>query len=113
MKAWWGSPRSAESIRAQSLTVFHHSAMRKNRLKISLGVSLVAQAVKNLFSSGDPGSVPGLGRPPGGEHANPLHYSYPENFVERRACWATVHGVSKSQNRGDDFFFLQCSTTQP
>ena len=28
---------------------------------------------------GDPGSIPGLGRSPGGGHGNPLHYSCLEN----------------------------------
>ena len=28
---------------------------------------------------GDPGSIPGLGRPPGGGHGNPLQYSCLEN----------------------------------
>ena len=36
--------------------------------------SLVAQLVKNL-PAGDPGSIPGLGRSPGGGHGNPVQYS--------------------------------------
>ena len=31
------------------------------------------------FSVGDPGSIPGLGRSPGGGHGNPLQYSCLEN----------------------------------
>ena len=42
------------------------------------------------------GSIPELGRPPEGEHGNPLQYSCLENPMERRAWWATVHGVAKS-----------------
>ena len=38
----------------------------------------------------------GLGRSPGGEHGNPLQYSFLENSVDRGACWATVHGIAKS-----------------
>ena len=41
--------------------------------------------------------IPGSGRSPGGGHANPLQYSYLENPMDRRAWWATVHGVAKSQ----------------
>ena len=41
----------------------------------------------------DAGSVPRLGRSPGGGHGNPLQYSCLENPMERGA---TVHRVTKS-----------------
>ena len=44
----------------------------------------------------DPGSVPGLGRPPGGGHGNPLHYCCLENPMDIGTWWATVHRVAKS-----------------
>ena len=44
----------------------------------------------------DPGSIPGLGRSPGGGHGNPLQYSCLENLMDRGAWWAVVHGVSKN-----------------
>ena len=44
----------------------------------------------------DKGSIPGLGRFPGGGHANPLQYSCLENSRVRGAWWATVNGVTKS-----------------
>ena len=47
----------------------------------------------------DAGSIPGLGRSPGGGHSNPLQYSCLENPMGRGAWWATVHRVSKSQTR--------------
>ena len=47
----------------------------------------------------DVGSIPGLGRFPGGGHGNPLQYSCLENPMDRGAWWATVHGVAKSQTR--------------
>ena len=40
----------------------------------------------------DAGSIPGLGRSPGGGHRNPLQYSYLENSMDREAWWATDHG---------------------
>ena len=43
------------------------------------------------------GSIPGLGRSPGGGHGNPLQYSCLEDPKDRRGWWATVHGVAKSQ----------------
>ena len=45
----------------------------------------------------DVGSIPGLGRSPGGEHGNPLQYSCLENPMDRGAWQATVHEVTKSQ----------------
>ena len=45
------------------------------------------------------GSIPGPGRPPGGGHGNPLQQSCLENPMDRGACWATVHRVTKSQTQ--------------
>ena len=60
--------------------------------------SQVALLAKNPPASAgdikDMGSVPGLGRSPGGGHGNPLQYSCLENPVYREAWWATVHGVT-------------------
>ena len=44
----------------------------------------------------DLGSIPGLGRYPGGGHGNPFQYSCLENTIDREAWWTTVHGVTKS-----------------
>ena len=54
--------------------------------------------VKKLpANAGDLSLIPGLGRSPGGGNSNPLQYSYLENSMDRRAWWATVHGVAKSR----------------
>jgi len=45
----------------------------------------------------DVGSIPELGRSPGGGHGNPLQYSCLENPMDRGAWQATVHRVAKSQ----------------
>ena len=45
------------------------------------------------------GPIPGLERPPGGGHGNPLQYSCLENLKDRGAWQATVHGVTESQTR--------------
>ena len=51
-------------------------------------------------NAGDLGSMPGLGRSPGGGRGNPLQYSCLENPMDRGASvWATVHGVAKSQTQ--------------
>ena len=59
--------------------------------------------VKNLpFNAGrmeDVGSVPGLGKFPGGERINPLHYSCLEKPMDREGWQPTIHRVAKSQTR--------------
>ena len=59
--------------------------------------------VKNLPGNagevGDVGSIPGLGRSPGGVHSNPLQYSHLENPMHRGAWWAAVHRVTKSRTQ--------------
>ena len=47
----------------------------------------------------DPGSVPGVGRSPGGGLGNPLQYSCLEDPMDRRAWWVTGHGVAQSGTR--------------
>ena len=52
-----------------------------------------------MQETGDVGSIPGLGRSPGEGNGNSLQYSCMENLMDRRAWWAIVHGVTKSQTR--------------
>ena len=50
--------------------------------------TLPVQTVLNLYNlctAGDLGSIPGLGRPPGGGHGNPLQYSCLENPHRQRS----------------------------
>ena len=64
--------------------------------------SQVALVVKNLPANAgdirDMGSIPGLGRSPGGGYSNPLQYSYLENPMDRGVWWATVHRVTVRHN---------------
>ena len=43
----------------------------------------------------DMGSIPGLGRFPGGGHGNSLQCSCLENPMDRGAWWATVRWIAK------------------
>ena len=56
--------------------------------------------VKNLLPNAgdvrDTGSIPGLGKYPGGGHGNPLKNSCLENPMDRGVWWATVHRVAKN-----------------
>ena len=55
-----------------------------------------SSVVKNPPASGrDAGSIPGLGRSSGGGNHNPLQYPSLGNPIDRRAWWATVHGVTE------------------
>ena len=62
--------------------------------------------VKSLPASAgdtrDAGSIPGLGRSPGGGNGNPLQYSSQENPSDSRAWQAAVRGAAKSQTRLSD-----------
>ena len=60
-------------------------------MQFSVELSLVkglpdGTMVKNLpANAGDAGSIPGLGRSPGGENGNPLQYSCLGNAMDRAA----------------------------
>ena len=55
---------------------------------------------ESACDAGDLGSVPGLGKSPGGGNGNPLQYSCLENPVERGAWQATVHGIAERPDLG-------------
>ena len=57
--------------------------------------SVVKNPPANEEDSRDTGSIPGWGRSPGVVNGNPFQYSCLENFKDRRAWRATVHGVAK------------------
>ena len=53
-----------------------------------------------VCNAGDPGLISGSGKfSPGQGNGNPLQYSCLENFTDRGAWQATVHGVAKSQTQ--------------
>ena len=62
-----------------------------------LGGSVVKNSPANPGDTRDAGSIPRLGKSPGGGNGNALQYSCPENPMDRAAWWATVHQVAKSQ----------------
>ena len=65
---------------------------------VALGFPGGSDGKESACNAGDPGSIPGLGRPPG----NPLQYSCLENFKDRGASQATVCGVSESLTQLSD-----------
>ena len=60
------------------------------------GGSVVKNPPANSDTTGDTGSIPRWGRPPGGGNSNPLQYSCLENPMDRGAWQATVCGVTNS-----------------
>ena len=56
---------------------------------------VVKNSPANAGDTGDAGSIPVLGRSLGGGHGNPLQYAFLEKPMDRRACWDTVHRVSR------------------
>ena len=56
---------------------------------------LVAQSEESACNAGDLGSIPGLGRSPGGGNGYPFQYSCLENSMDRGAWWAAVHGAQR------------------
>ena len=81
-------------------------------LDIYLGVELLGHMqlfsgfpggvrIKNLPASAgdtrDAGSIPGLGRCPGGGNGNLLEYSCLENPMDRGTWWATDRGVAETR----------------
>ena len=62
-----------------------------------LGNRVVKNPPANSGDAGDPGSVPQLGRSPGGGNGKSLQYSCLEKPMDRGAWQATAHGVTKRQ----------------
>ena len=54
---------------------------------------------ESACNAGDLGSIPSLGRSPGGEHGNSPQNSRLENPHGQRSLWATVHGFAKSRTQ--------------
>ena len=51
---------------------------------------------ESACTAGDTGSIPRSGRSPEGGNSHPLQYPCLGDPMDRRAWWATVHGVTKS-----------------
>ena len=54
---------------------------------------------ESTCNTGDPSSIPGLGRSPGEGNGNPLKYSHLENSIDRGARWATLCGVANVKHK--------------
>ena len=68
-----------------------------NKGLVSLSFLCGSDGKESACNAGDPGLIPGLGRPPGEENGYPLQYSHLENSMNRGAWQAIVHGFAKSR----------------
>ena len=82
-------------------------------LYASQGVLVVKNLPVNAADIRNWGSIPGLGRSPGGGHGNPLQYTCLEKLMDRGAWWATVHVVTKSWIRLKQLSMAQYSKMTP
>ena len=84
------------SLQCRFLTLRHTGFSSYGAQALDCTGSVVAVQVKAPpANTGDAGSIPGLGRSPGGGNGNPLQYSCLENSIDKETWWATVHGVTK------------------
>ena len=62
---------------------------------------------ESACNAGDLGSIPGLGRPPGGGHGNPLQYSCLENPHGQRSLVSySPRGLSRTQLSTAKLYFI-------
>ena len=60
---------------------------------------------ESTYNAGDPGSIPGCGRPPGEGNGNHFQYSCLGNPMYRVACWAKVHRLTKESDTTEGLTF--------
>ena len=68
---------------------------------------------ESVCNARDLGSIPGLGRSPGGGNGSPLQNSCLENPMDRGARRVTVHGVTKNWIRLSDEHFCFRNKSKP
>ena len=74
----------------------------------------MALVVKNPLASAEDtgcvGLIPGSGRPPGGEHGNPLQYSCLENPHGQRSGQQSMGSQKFGQNNRSDLAHMQLNS---
>ena len=71
----------------------------KEELYLRAGGAAVKKMSDNAGDPRDTGLIPGLRKSLGIRKGHPVQYSCLENFMDRGAWWATVHGVVNSQTQ--------------
>ena len=88
-----GSPSSLPALES---CLTHLSHIASGLLRWLSGKKILPA---NAGDTRDAGSIPGLGRFPGGGSGNPLQHLCAENSMDGGTWRATVHGVAKSQTQ--------------
>ena len=65
-----------------------------SQIKSYVGFPRGSDGKKYACNDGDPGLIPGLGRPPGEGNGNPLQYSCLDDSMDRGAWRTTIPGVA-------------------
>ena len=103
-EVWSGAPWAwlvslSSHLQIKIVWFFKTSGPAEIELRLQLGCVFYfpgsSDGKVSVCNAGDPGSIPGSGRSPGGGNGNPLQYSCLERPMERGAWWARVHGVPK------------------
>ena len=76
------------------------------------GASVVKKNLPAMQENADVGSILGSGRSPGEGNGNPLQYSCLSNTMDRRAWWASVHGVASQAWLSNQTTYLQIRTLE-
>ena len=82
--------------RLHSFPMLVRSCLKSCMLGFSMGFPGGSDNKESASNVGDLGSIPGLGRSPGGRHGNPLQYFCLENLMDQEAWMALVHRVAES-----------------
>ena len=90
-------PTSDTLVLVLSQTQVYHWNVLRFYISLASQVTLVVKnPPANAGDLRDVGSIPELGRSPGGGRSNPLQYFCLENAMDRGAWWATTHKITKS-----------------
>jgi len=93
------------------IPILHMRKLKYQKSRLYTGSHLVnglpqwlncKESAWNAGDAGDSGSIPRLGRSPGGGHGNPLQYSCLENPMGRGAWWALLHRLTRAGHDSSD-----------
>ena len=74
---------------------FNYNFSNTNVISVIMGFSGGPDGKETTYNARDLGSIPVLGRSPGGGHSNPLQYSCLENPHGQR-CFGRLQSITKS-----------------
>ena len=93
--AWLATVHGVAKNQTQ-LRDFHFWDLRSYICLVFVGLPQWLSGKESPCNVGDQGLIPRSGIFPEEGNGNPLQYSCLENFMDREAWWARVHGVAKS-----------------